>query len=277
MDPKLRAAAWRRTFSWGPFQPDTWAHRGERVASARRNAIVATGFRQDDAGWFWRWGDLVLRLPHGERRECDVIVNDLREVFFESVYSRHFAFGRAVADGDVVFDCGANIGAFTLWAARQGPRVHVHAFEPEPENFATLVRNVELNGLAAQVTCHQIGLGDREETLAVQRSPDGFTMHTLGPAADAAVHVRVTTIDRIRRELGVTRCDTIKMDIEGAERSALAGAAETLATAAPRLSIASYHLVSDPFVLPLLVRRANASYHVLVSADGHMAAFRPPA
>ncbi|MBL9201458.1 MAG: FkbM family methyltransferase [Opitutaceae bacterium] len=271
--PSMRASAWRRTFSLGPFQPEAWARRAEHTAALRLNAIVASGFRQDAGGWLWQWDDFILRLPRGEKRECDVIVNDLREVCFEAVYARHFPFGRAVADGDVILDCGANIGAFAIWAAKQGPRVQVHAFEPEPENFATLVRNVELNGLCSQITCHQVGLGDREQRLAVQRCPAGFTMHTLG-GADAA-GVRVATIDQMRRELGLNRCNMIKMDIEGAERVALAGAKDTLTQLAPCLSIAAYHLASDPFVLPLIVKRANVRYHVIVSADGHLFAFGP--
>ncbi|SRR6266545_2940317 len=52
-----------------------------------------------------------------------------------------------VRPGDVVVDVGAHIGYFTLLlAALVGPKSRVFAFEPDPDNFALLCRNVELNG-----------------------------------------------------------------------------------------------------------------------------------
>jgi hypothetical protein len=54
--------------------------------------------------------------------------------------------------------------------------------------------------------------------------------------------------------------DYIKMDIEGAEQRALAGAAGTLAKFHPRLSLASYHVPSDPVKMPALVKAAWPGY-----------------
>jgi tRNA G37 N-methylase Trm5 len=56
-------------------------------------------------------------------------------------------FERILRAGDVVVDIGAHVGYFTLIAARSvGPEGRVYAFEPDPENYALLVRNIELNG-----------------------------------------------------------------------------------------------------------------------------------
>jgi hypothetical protein len=56
--------------------------------------------------------------------------------------------------------------------------------------------------------------------------------------------------------------DFIKMDIEGAELQALAGAAQTLARFSPKLAIASYHKPEDPTRIPELVRRLNSVYQM---------------
>jgi hypothetical protein len=50
------------------------------------------------------------------------------------------------------------------------------------------------------------------------------------------------------------------MDIEGAERHALAGAQRLLAAHKPRLAICIYHAPDDPEVVPRVVRNANATY-----------------
>src|ERR1035441_6724268 len=61
--------------------------------------------------------------------------------------------GSLIRPGMTVFDIGAHVGHYTLLAARiVGPTGRVYAFEPEPENFALLKRNVELNGYK-NVTC----------------------------------------------------------------------------------------------------------------------------
>src|SRR5688572_2023380 len=52
--------------------------------------------------------------------------------------------------GDVLFDVGANMGQYSLLAAQRG--VRVHAFEPEAQNFALLVRNIIVNNLTDPVT-----------------------------------------------------------------------------------------------------------------------------
>ena len=73
-------------------------------------------------------------------------------------------FKEVVREGDVVVDLGANMGYFTLLAARLvGKEGKVYAFEPEPINYSLLVKNVELNGYDNVVTVpkavsHQSGI-----------------------------------------------------------------------------------------------------------------------
>jgi len=63
-------------------------------------------------------------------------------------------------------------------------------------------------------------------------------------------------------ELKLERVDFIKMDIEGAERRALAGAYSTLKKYRPRLAIAAYHLPDDPEIIPRVVNSTWSGYRM---------------
>jgi 31-O-methyltransferase len=69
--------------------------------------------------------------------------------------------GVSISTGDVVVDIGANIGVFTLYAAKQGAQVY--AYEPMPPTYTVLQQNVEAHGLDRLVHTRNIGLSDRAE------------------------------------------------------------------------------------------------------------------
>ena len=57
-------------------------------------------------------------------------------------------------------------------------------------------------------------------------------------------------------------CTYLKMDVEGAEREAIAGAEKTIRQYAPKLNIAAYHRSEDFFQLPLLIHALQPSYRL---------------
>lgn len=145
--------------------------------------------------------------------------------------------------GDVMVDVGANCGLYTLVAAQAvGASGRIIALEPSPREFERLERNVGLNGLR-QVRCIAAAAADQagQATLSVAQPP--FAGHnTLGRrfayAAVALAEQRTVpaiTLDGLLRD--EIRCDLIKLDIEGAELSALRGAAASLARLRPALLV----------------------------------------
>ena len=84
--------------------------------------------------------------------------------------------------------------------------------------------------------------------------------------------VRAVTLDDLADELKLPRVDFIKMDIEGAERHAIAGARRLLASSKPRLAVCIYHSADDPEVVPRMVREANDTYQTF-SRHGFQAYF----
>lgn len=88
--------------------------------------------------------------------------------------------------GDVFWDVGANVGAYTLLAAKLCPEATVVAWEPFIPSFAHLWENILLNGCARQVIPLQTGLSDASvlRTLAVSDPRAGSSLHHLDARTD---------------------------------------------------------------------------------------------
>jgi FkbM family methyltransferase len=175
---------------------------------------------------------------------------------------------RGVRDGDVALDCGANVGVYTREALERGARLVV-AIEPAPENVEVLRRNFAPEIAAGRVIVYPKGVWDKEDVLKLQVDPhnsarDTFLGHIAGPGVHS-IGVPLTTIDKLVAELNLPRVDFIKMDIEGAEPKAVAGAFHTIAQYHPRMALCLYHTPSDPVEVPAAVARAYNGYRVEVT------------
>jgi len=73
--------------------------------------------------------------------------------------------------------------------------------------------------------------------------------------------VPLVTTDQLVRELNLPRVDFIKMDIEGAEQKAIAGARNTIQQFHPRMALCIYHMKDDPVMVPKLVAEIAPQYH----------------
>ncbi|HWQ55871.1 MAG TPA: FkbM family methyltransferase [Bryobacteraceae bacterium] len=167
-----------------------------------------------------------------------------------------------VQRGDVVLDCGANIGVYTRLALDRGARTVV-AIEPGPENVESLRRNFKDEIASGRVILVPKGVWDKDDILTLKVDPGNTAANTFVmdlKNGQMGVKVPLTTIDKLVAELGLDKVDYIKMDIEGAEQRALQGAAGTLAKYHPRLALSAYHVPDDPVKIPELVRKAWPGY-----------------
>jgi FkbM family methyltransferase len=136
-----------------------------------------------------------------------------------------------IEPGMVVVDGGANVGCFTMLAARLvGEAGHVYAFEPVPANFELLRRGVELNAYG-NVTANRCALADRAGTATLHLDRSNFGAPSLGEAnvAELAGTAEAPTVALDDFLAGENRpVDLIKLDTQGAEGLVLAGAERTL-------------------------------------------------
>jgi FkbM family methyltransferase len=169
--------------------------------------------------------------------------------------------GATVRKGDWVIDVGAHVGVFTDRALRLGAE-KVFMVEPDPINVECLKRNFSQEIASGRVVLIAEGAwsskGSIDLNLGVANSGTGSMMYKEAGAKTVSVPVR--PIDDMVAEYKAPRIDFIKMDIEGAERHALKGAAETLKRWRPRMALDSYHLPDDAVVLPQVIFAANPNY-----------------
>jgi FkbM family methyltransferase len=132
--------------------------------------------------------------------------------------------------GAVVLDVGANIGLFTLFLIHKYGRARfaaIHLFEPNPDTFARLRRNLEANGLEGLCSAHLLALSDRAGTIYME-SPHGYSV--LNMISDkGTVPVACEPLDAWRAGRGLGSIDLFKADVEGHEMALLRGAPGALA------------------------------------------------
>ena len=142
-----------------------------------------------------------------------------------------------VGKGDVMFDIGANVGAYSMVAAkRRGGGARVYAFEPSYVNVATLSANIALNDLGGQVTPIPVALSASTgmSVLNLRDLDSGSARHGLGDQMPDDGHVAfrqpVMTfrLDDLIKHFDVPAPNHIKMDVDGGELDVIAGASRTL-------------------------------------------------
>jgi FkbM family methyltransferase len=169
--------------------------------------------------------------------------------------------GTPIHPGDIVLDCGANVGTFTRYAVRLGAK-KVIAIEPAPNNLETLRRNFAKEIAEGRVVVYPKGVWNKDDVLILNEHNDTTAMDSFVITTDThkGIAVPLTTIDKLVPELGLDRVDFIKMDIEGAEQNALAGGRETILKWKPRMEMSVNHLKEDPVKIPQLILGMQPDY-----------------
>jgi FkbM family methyltransferase len=150
--------------------------------------------------------------------------------------------------GDRVVDIGANIGIFSLWAARRGATVT--AYEPGVETFAHLAQNVADRRVTAR---HAAVVGEAElPTVNLFAHPDRSTRNTLlgreissGVVLEHWVEVPAISIDDVLAD----GCDLLKADCEGAEFDIFAKVSGDRLRSVDRIIMEFHRLAGHPDVL----------------------------
>lgn len=180
---------------------------------------------------------VIKPLASGARLFIDLSDHVIGLGILRGAYEQHeLAFAKSMLrQGDVAIDVGAHIGFFTIELAQAvGARGHIYAFEPLPANAALLEQSIRENYYESRITLEQSAVSDRSGTGTLR-----YAAHSLntggaflsegsvaGLGALSASTVRTVRLDDcdLRRPVRL-----IKMDVEGAEPSVVAGARALIA------------------------------------------------
>jgi FkbM family methyltransferase len=189
---------------------------------------------RDDA-WVHRYrGAAIPHAQLGRAAPPHVFTAEAREIFFYDYTPR---------GGDVVFDIGAGIGAETLLFARGvGASGRVVSVEAHPRTYRRLVDLCTVNGLS-NVTPLQMAASDTDGK-AVISDLAHHLQNTVLESEGRGIEVPTRRIDTLAADLGITRIDLLKMNIEGAERQAIQGVG-TLLGATRRVCISCHDFLAD--------------------------------
>lgn len=211
------------------------------------------GFQLDTEGkfaFFSEIGDIILPKYFQDYSICSEGPYELHEIGFE------------VSKGDVVFDCGANMGLFSALAINSGGCVY--GFEPTPQTRKYLQQYISLYPQKMNIVPYALSDSDGETKFYVNSNLNGEnSINNLYGTCNECITVQMKTMDHFVKDKDITKVDFIKADIEGSERNMLMGAKETLKRFAPKLAICTYHLKDDPEVLESIIKQANPNYKIV--------------
>lgn len=183
------------------------------------------------------------------RTRDNVVRNIFGNIYFDINELNH--------DGNEIFiDAGSfngdTIREFLKWCGSEYKKIY--AFEPMEEGYEltkkmlTDVKNISFEHSA---------LGDRVGEVIFSKSYSGLMGSRIGEDGDSLEKVEIKTIDNV---LNGEPATFIKMDIEGAELSALKGGIQTLKRYRPNLAISLYHKNEDLVTIPLWIKENIPDY-----------------
>ncbi len=233
-------------------------------------------------------GDTLFNMDffnaHKEELErvWDMLADSVSKDIFEKVIcyklSGKISYLReAVTDRNETFSllgeisAAADLGAYNGDTARElidrYPHIKkIYALEPDRRNFKKLSEYAQ--GISATVI-HAVNAAAWSETATLTFADSG-SRNSGAFAKGKQVEVSATSLDSV---LSGKPVDYIKYDVEGAERQAIIGSAETILNHKPRLLVSLYHRSEDIFALPLQIHELCPDYKLYLRREPYVPAW----
>ena len=145
----------------------------------------------------------------------DDVVGIFNEIFVERCYCPAW-FYRAEPDHRVL-DVGANLGLFSLFLASVAPGIRVFAFEPQPETFERLTRNLAENGLEGSIAARRLAVGRGRGEVRFSGVGGLASGHEAATSEGLGESVECIGLSEVLELAGGGPIDLLKVDTEGAE------------------------------------------------------------
>ncbi|MCJ7694153.1 MAG: FkbM family methyltransferase, partial [Anaerolineaceae bacterium] len=177
-------------------------------------------------------------------------------------YDKRIAFEKGIKPGDVFYDIGANVGYYSLMAARLSePNGEVIAFEPLPRNIAFIHKHVTLNKLSKRIKVIEAAVSDKNGKACFNLSSSTSKGHIAG---EGELEVRTVSLDELVESGEILAPDVMKVDVEGAEAEVLLGAYKILSTRHPLIYLDTHDRNAHNKTVTLL----NGLGYTITCVDG---------
>ncbi len=193
---------------------------------------------------------LKLRTPPvklGVRGAMDAW--SVKETFIDAFYTR---VGVPIEDDWIVIDIGAGIGDFSIYAAYGRPNTWVYAFEPFPDSYTFLKKNLALNDIV-NVEAFQEAVWSKAGELVLDVSGEEPLQVASREEEERAiedtnntVEVPAVALSTVLKRHGLERVDLLKLDCEGAEYEILMAAPSGVLKRIHRI-VMEYHNMDENY------------------------------
>lgn len=170
--------------------------------------------------------------------------------------------------GDLVFDIGAYCGVSTYHLAKLiGPAGLVHAFEPDPNSYELLLRNVKRHSLS-NVVAHNVAIAGRDGTAEFNSEGglgSGLTRNATRVSAGRVTKVETMSFENACRRFGFPTF--VKMDVEGAELEIISAAGDFLRSSAIDFTLDTNHRAGGELTFRRIERLFSDCGYETLSCD----------
>jgi FkbM family methyltransferase len=186
----------------------------------------------------------IKQLPDGFKMNLNPTEHIQQQLFWYGYYEKELGetLIKLLKQNDIFLDIGANIGYFSLLAAKNG--ANVFAFEPAKQLFEKLEKNISING-NVNAAPFNVAVGElSEEKDLFLSGPDNLGMSSLQKPENYSGNsqrVKVVSIDEWFENSGLPGIQVIKIDVEGSELAVLKGMKKVLEIHKPVLLIEVNH------------------------------------
>lgn len=181
------------------------------------------------------------------------------EVFYPFNFHYYESFGTGVSKDDVVVDCGAAEGAFTIKVKDECK--HIYAIEPLPMYIDSLRKSFSKCKNVEILPC---GVSGKKGTAWLTNQD---VCSRLSKFKSNSFKVKLTTIDELfyKQNIPITY---LKIDVEGSDLNVLKGALKSIKKYKPKISVATYHNANHARKMAALIKGVNSKYKItLVGID----------
>ena len=157
-------------------------------------------------------GYKIVVRPRSDDLYCigEVVVNEEYLPSIKGVGSRF----------ETILDLGANIGCFSIWAARKFKPEKIVSVEMEKSNYESLLKNISLNNLKRIVVPVRAAIYSKDTQIWIKRSAVVKSVDKLSETP-TGVEVRTLSLESLVDRYQIDKIDYFKMDIEGSEKFVL--------------------------------------------------------